>query len=177
MANVAKKQEAKRRPVPATAKAGGVSPFEALHKEIDRLFDDFSDGFRPWFQRLWDKEPSQTYRSAWKFAAPAIDVAEKDNAWEVAAELPGMDEKDIEVTVSEGLLTIKGETTEEKEEKDKRYHLSERHHGSFERTLSLPQGVAADKISAAFDKGVLTVTLPKTAESKAKQRKIAVKTK
>ena len=91
-------------------------------------------------------------------AAPAVDIAEKDNAYEVTAELPGMDEKNIEVNVANGKLTIKGEKQEEKEEKKKDYYLHERHFGSFQRSFRVPEGVDADKIDAHFKKGVLTVT-------------------
>jgi HSP20 family protein len=108
--------------------------------------------------------------------APAIDIAEKGTAYELTAELPGMDDKGIEVTVSDNVLSIKGEKKEEKEQKDKNYHLSERRYGSFQRSFDLPTGVDAAKIEAQFAKGVLTVTLPKTAEAQKKQRKIDVKT-
>jgi HSP20 family protein len=93
----------------------------------------------------------------------------------VTAELPGMDEKNIEVKVSNGDLLIKGEKEEEKEEKKKDYYLQERHFGSFERRFRVPEGVDADKIEASFKKGVLTVTLPKTAEAQKAEKKIAVK--
>jgi HSP20 family protein len=105
---------------------------------------------------------------------PTVDIAEKNSAYEVTAELPGMDEKDIEVTFSDGVLTIKGEKKEEKEEKDKDYYLSERRFGSFQRTLRVPQGVDADKISATVKNGVLTVTMPKTAEAQKRQKSIPI---
>jgi HSP20 family protein len=88
---------------------------------------------------------------------PAVDVVESEKAYEITAELPSMDEKNIEVKVTEGSLTIKGEKQDEKEEKQKDYYLQERHFGSFE----LPESVDADKIEAAFKKGVLTIKLPK----------------
>ena len=91
-----------------------------------------------------------------------------------AAELPGMDEKNIEVKVVNGNLTIKGEKQEEKEEK-KDYYLHERHFGSFERSFEVPDGVDADKIEASFKKGVLTVTLPKKPEAQKPEKKIEVK--
>jgi len=86
-----------------------------------------------------------------------------------------MSESDIEVTVAKGMLTLKGEKKEEREEKEKNYYFSERRFGSFQRSFHLPDGVNPDKIEARFDKGVLTVTLPKTAEAAKRQRKIAVK--
>jgi len=106
---------------------------------------------------------------------PAVDVIESENAYEVTAELPGMDEKNIEVKVANGFLTIKGEKQEEKEEKKKDYYLQERSFGSFERSFGLPEGVDADKIQASFKKGVLTVMLPKKPEAQKPAKKIEVK--
>jgi HSP20 family protein len=109
-------------------------------------------------------------------ATPAVDIVEKDNAYEVAAELPGMDEKKIEAKLDNGGLTIKGEKQEEKEEKRKGYHLQERRFGSFERYVAIPEGVDSDKIEANFKKGVLTVKLPKKPEAQKPAKKIDVKT-
>ena len=106
---------------------------------------------------------------------PAVDVVESEKAYEITAELPGMDEKNIEVKVAEGGLTIKGEKQEEKEEKKKDYYLHERHFGSFERSFDVPESVDADKIEASFKKGVLTVTLPKKPEAQKPAKKIEVK--
>jgi len=108
---------------------------------------------------------------------PAVDLAEKDGAYEITAELPGMEEKDIDVQFSDGMLTIKGEKREEKQEKKKDYHLSERHFGSFRRSFRVPEGVEPNKITAEFKNGVLSLTLPKSAQTKKKERKIAVKAK
>ena len=106
---------------------------------------------------------------------PAIDIAESEKGYEIKAELPGMDEKGIEVKVTDGSLTIKGEKQEEKEEKEKDYYLQERRYGSFERSFELPDSVDPDKIEASFKKGVLTVTLPKKAEAQKPAKKIEVK--
>jgi HSP20 family protein len=161
----------------ATAPASRAAwPFESLHREIDRLFEEFDRGFglspfrRPHLdiERFWRREPLLA-------AAPAVDVAEKDKEYEITAELPGMDESNIEVKLSNGMLTITGEKKEEKEEKKKDYYLSERRYGSFERSFQLPEGVDADKIEAKFTKGVLKVVLPKTAEAQKSVKKIAVK--
>ena len=148
-------------------------PFEALRKEVDRLFDDFGDDFwrRP-FRSLAQLEPVWSRKLA---ATPAVDVSETDKAYEIAAELPGMDEKNIEVNVADGGLTIKGEKKEEKEEKQKDYYVSERRYGSFERYFALPESVDASKIEATFKNGVLKVTLPKTAEAQKPAKKIDVK--
>jgi HSP20 family protein len=117
-------------------------------------------------------------RAALAASAPAVDVVEKETAYEITAELPGMDEKNIELTVADDMLTIKGEKREEREEKKKDYYLSERRFGSFERSFRLPEGVESDKVEASFKKGVLTVTLPKTpeAQKKSKEKKISIKT-
>jgi HSP20 family protein len=109
-------------------------------------------------------------------ATPAVDVVESEKAYEVTAELPGMDEKNIEVKLSNGNLTIRGEKQEEKEEKKKDYYLQERHFGSFERSFQVPEGVDANKIEAIFTKGVLKVTLPKKAEAQKPEKKIEIKT-
>jgi HSP20 family protein len=160
----------------ATSTLQAWRPFESLHREIDRLFEDFGrDLWRTPFRRSYfDMEPFWRRELSWS-ATPSVDIAEKDKAYEVTAELPGMDEKDIEVKVVNGVLTIKGEKQEEKEEKKKDYYLQERRFGSFERSFRVPEGVDADKIEAAFKKGVLTVSLPKTAEAQKAEKKITVK--
>jgi HSP20 family protein len=107
--------------------------------------------------------------------APVVDVAERENEYEITAELPGMEEKDIELTVSDDVLKIRGERKEEKEEKNKDYHISERRYGSYQRSFRLPEGVDDSKIEAKFKNGLLTVTLPKTAEAQKKSKKIEVK--
>jgi HSP20 family protein len=151
-------------------------PVEGLRREIDRLFDDFGVGFwrSPFRRSMFAAEPFRRRELSWT-AAPAVDVTESDKAYEVTADLPGMDEKNIEVKVVNGNLTIKGEKQEEKEEKKKDYYLHERHFGSFERSFEVPDGVDADKIEASFKKGVLTVTLPKKPEAQKPAKKIEVK--
>jgi HSP20 family protein len=151
------------------------SPFASLHREIDQLFDAFDGGFwRSPFRRSMF-EPSWQREIAWA-AAPAVDIAETDKSYEISAELPGMDEKNIEVKLVNGDLRIQGEKQEEKEEKKKDYYLHERQFGSFERCFSVPEGVDADKIEASFKKGVLKVTLPKKPEAVKPEKKIEVKT-
>lgn len=140
-------------------------PFRSLQKEIDRVFEDFGRG------ALW---PFGEGGQEMVRLTPSIDVSETDDAIEITAELPGVEEKDVEVTVSEGMLTIRGEKKAEKEEKKKDYHLIERSYGSFRRSVTLPAGIDADRVKASFDKGVLKVTVPKPAEIKAKTKKIAI---
>jgi HSP20 family protein len=151
-------------------------PFETLRREIDRLFEDFDGGmWRSRFPRsMFDLQPLWSRESSWA-ATPAVDITETDKAYEITAELPGMDEKNIEVKFAEGVLTIKGEKKEEKEERKKDYYLSERSYGSFQRSFQVPDGVDTDKIEAIFKKGVLTVALPKNAEAQKAAKKIDVK--
>ncbi len=148
-------------------------PFESLRREVDRLFEDFDRDFWRAPFRLFERPPLWQRETA--LAVPAVDIIEKEGAYEVTAELPGMDEKDIEVKLANGGLTIKGEKQEEKEEKRKDYHLHERTVGSFERYFTVPDGVDRDKIEASFKKGVLTVTLPKKPEAIKPEKKIEVK--
>jgi HSP20 family protein len=147
-------------------------PFESLRHEIDRLFEDFDRGFwRFPSPRLFDIEPF------WRrgVTAPAVDIVEREKDYQITAELPGMEEKDIELKVADDVMTIKGEKKEEREEKKKEYHLTERRYGAFRRSFSLPAGVDADKIEASFKKGVLTVTMPKKPEAIKAERKVEIK--
>ena len=107
--------------------------------------------------------------------SPRLDVSETDNGLEIVADLPGMDKKDINVSLEENLLTIKGEKNEEKESKGKHYHTLERRSGSFYRAIRLPVEVEKDKVEAAFKDGVLTLRLPKTKEAKKKVAQIEIK--
>jgi HSP20 family protein len=150
-------------------------PFESLRREVDRLFEDFDRGFwRSPFRSAFALEPFWRSELAWP-AAPAVDVTESDKAYEITADLPGMSEKDIEVKLAAGGLVIAGQKHEEKEEKKKDYYLNERRFGSFKRSFRVPENVEADKIEASFKNGVLTVTLPKTAQTQKAEKKIAVK--
>jgi HSP20 family protein len=106
---------------------------------------------------------------------PAVDRSEDEKVYKISAELPGIDAKDIDVSVSGGTLVLKGEKRQEKEEKDKNYHFSERAYGSFQRSFQLPSSVDRDKVAADFSKGVLTITLPKTAAAQKPQKKIEIK--
>jgi HSP20 family protein len=151
-------------------------PFDTFRQELDRLIDDFDTG--AWmspFRRSVFSLPRWSREFHFAGNAPAVDIVEKESFFEITAELPGMDEKNIEVQLANGGLTIKGEKKEEKEEKKKDYYLKERHYGSFERAFRIPEGVDAGKIEATFKNGILTVTLPKSAEAKQAEKKIAIK--
>jgi HSP20 family protein len=139
------------------------SPFMNLHRQVDRLFDDFTRGFGRFGE--WPELPSA-------MLTPMMDVTETEKEYEVTAELPGMEEKDVDITLAEGVLTIRGEKKTDHEEKAKDFHMVERHYGSFARSLQLPAGVDPAMIKAALDKGVLKVTIPK---KMADVKKIAVK--
>jgi HSP20 family protein len=133
-----------------------------LRREMDHLWEDFF-GPGPRAMRPWTEE--------W---LPAVDVAETSDKVTVKAEVPGMDPKEIDLSLVGDLLTIKGEKKSEREEQKESYHMVERSYGSFSRALRLPAAVDADKIEARYDKGVLTITCPKKEE--VKPRAITVKT-
>ena len=141
------------------------NPFAAMHTEMDRMLAQFFDE---------DRLPSLTngHRMVVRW-----DVAETDDAVKISADLPGLTEKDIDVSLADGVLTIKGErkTETETDEKDKHYHRVERSYGAFERAMSLPSDVDESKIAADFKNGVLELTLPKKPEAKKKAKKIQVK--
>jgi HSP20 family protein len=138
----------------------------SLFREIEKTFDDFSR-----------RGPLAGFAGLGEGAtAPKIDVSESKDGLEVTAELPGVDEKDIDVTLSNGVLTIRGEKKTERDEtdKDKNWHVSERRYGSFTRTITLPYDPDSSKVEAKFEKGVLRVRLPKPAEITKKEKKIAI---
>ncbi len=151
-------------------------PVESLRREIDRLFEDFDRDFwrAPLRSSLHDIEPLFRRGFSWG-ATPVVDIVDKTEAYEVIAELPGMDEKNIDVKLANGCLTIKGEKRDEKEEKKKDYYLHERSFGTFERSFALPDEVDTSRIEASFKKGVLTVTLPKKPEAVKPEKKIEIK--
>jgi HSP20 family protein len=109
---------------------------------------------------------------------PPTDITENDFELTLTAELPGLEQKDVEISIQDGMLLLRGEKTEERKEGDeKRYHLFERTYGAFQRAFTLPRTVDANKITAEFEKGVLKVHMPKTAEAQAKTRKIEIAAK
>jgi HSP20 family protein len=131
-----------------------------LRREMDRLWDDYFGSGRRGLQPLQAE------------FAPVVDVKETAEAVVVKAEVPGMDAKEINISVTGNVLTIEGEKKSEREDKEENYHLVERSYGSFSRSLTLPAAVDLDKIEAKYDQGVLTVTCPKKEEVKPKPIKI-----
>lgn len=140
-------------------------PFRSLWRDMDRLFDKFAH----------DYFPHSLARERAGAIMPAIDIKESEKEITVTAELPGMDEKDVDVSVSGGALTIRGEKKEEKEEKEENFYRMERSFGSFNRSISLPDGLDIDKAVADFKKGVLTVRIPRSKEAQAAIKKIRIK--
>ena len=149
---------------------------------MDHLFDDFMHGWHvPSFRaEPWKMDPFGDFPSLSRIHGDLLDVkfdvSDSGEAIEISADMPGMDDKDVELTLSEGILTIKGEKKTESEEKKKNYYSRERRFGSFTRSFRVPESVDESKITASFDKGVLQVALPKRPESKAKAKakKIAI---
>lgn len=133
----------------------------SLRREMDSLLNRF-------FGR---STLAETFGEEW---SPTMDVTESASNIVVKAELPGLEAKDLDLSVSGDMLTIKGEKKKEEEEKGEHYHYSERYYGSFQRSFRLPTTIQADKIEASFEKGVLRITLPKTEEAKKKEIRIKV---
>ncbi|HLF12487.1 MAG TPA: Hsp20/alpha crystallin family protein [Gammaproteobacteria bacterium] len=140
---------------------------ESLHRDMDRLFEGmWSEGIgSSSLPDLWARGEIM----------PQLDVTEDDKAFQVKIDLPGLDEKDVNVTLSDRVLTIRGEKKEEKETKEKDYYRRERAHGTFRRNIEIPAAVDTTKIDASFKKGVLTIQLPKTKEAQEKVTQIEVK--
>ena len=138
-----------------------VSPFLTLHREMNRLFDDVFNSFGT-TPALLGRLP------AW----PSVEVIASDKDIRVSAELPGLEEKDVEVLVDDDVLTLRGEKKAETEDKERRF--TERYYGRFERVIPLPFAVEEDKAEASFNNGVLTVTLPKSAKAEDKAKRIAI---
>jgi HSP20 family protein len=147
--------------------AGAWSPLASLRREMDRLFDEF--GTTRWplpgAMRLMAEMPP----------VPAMDLIETDGAYEITAELPGIDMKDVELKVTGDLLMLRGEKREEREQKDKDRHVSERRYGSFQRTLRLPPDADADRIEATSSNGILKITLPKSEKARAQEKRIEIR--
>jgi HSP20 family protein len=139
-------------------------PFTSFRREMDRLFDDFSRGW-PGMRATF---PSRDVFSALR---PSMDVAKTDREFEITAELPGLRENEVQVDVTNDILTVKDETKAEKEENDKNYHVVERSYGSFSRSLQLPPGIDPEQITATLSNGVLRVVVPKPAAGQSKRNR------
>lgn len=155
-----------RRNVPA-GRDYEAHPLDVFQREMNRLFDDLfkGSGLMPWAEEM---------ESLGAFS-PQVSMTEDDKAITVSAELPGMEEKDIEISLSKDSLTIKGEKKEENEQKGKEAYYMERSYGTFTRVLPIPREVNTEKAEASFKKGVLTITLPKLEKEKQSQKKVRIK--
>lgn len=150
-------------PVTSQDSQFGLAPFNVLRRQFDRLFDDFGAGaFTNW--------------SGNGHFMPQADYAETDKEIVITADLPGVDQKDVSITLENDVLTIRGEKRSQRDEKKERYQLAERSYGVFERAMSVPRGIDAEKIKASYEKGVLKVTLPKPAEMLAQRKQIPINT-
>jgi len=148
----------KRNELPEQWRRG--DPFDVLHREINELFDGYYRGFGGLGRRM--------------AGSAGFELSETDDEIRVKAELPGMDEKDISVELEENMLVIRGERKDEKETKKRNYHVSEMSYGGYHRSIPLPARIDREKAKARFRRGVLTLTLPKTDESKAERKRIPI---
>jgi HSP20 family protein len=162
-----------KKTVPSTPKP--MSHGETLRREIDCLFDEL----RPSAWQLPTTRSFFNYDIAslrdWQIS-PSVDFVEIGDAYELTVELPGLDVANVDVTVSEGMLAIKGEKKDEKQKHEGDYYVSERQYGSFQRMLKLPDGVEAEEIAASFAKGVLTIRLPKSPATQKSEKKVPIQT-
>jgi len=154
----------KRRPS-ALAREEEGHPFELLHRQMNQLFDDFfQDAGRGWMTSPLGRDDLR----------PDFEIEQGTDAITVTADLPGLEEKDIEVSLDENVLTVSGERSEETRDEKPNRVLSERRYGAFRRSFELPSGLDPDQVRAAFKRGVLTITIPRTPEAKAPSRRIPV---
>ena len=147
-----------------------ADPFSAFRGEMDRMFENFfGDRGLPELTtphaRLWGST---------EMLVPSMDIRETDDMVELTAELPGMEEKEVDLSIANGVLTLRGEKKYEHEDKDDNVHVMERRYGSFMRRFRLPETVNVDAIKADYDKGVLKVTMPKKEETKKPEKKIKI---
>ncbi len=148
----------------AIQKRDDLNPFEMQHQMMDEFFNE-PFGFKAMRRMLENQDNFM----------PGMDISESDKEIRISTDLPGLDEKDIQLTVENNRLTISGEKKFESEDKDRTYHRVERRYGSFSRTIELPEDVEVDKIDASFKKGVLIITIPKPAEVISQRKRIPIK--
>ena len=133
---------------------------DLFRRDITKIFDDF-----------FSLKPTDLFENQW---IPTLDMEEDDKTIHIKAEIPGIDEKDLKVTIEDNVLTLSGEKKEEKTEENKKYHYSERRFGSFSRSISLPEGIKSDKVKASFKKGILKIHIPKDESRESKKININV---
>lgn len=152
--------------LPSLYREGDRNPFVSLHREMNRLLDDV---FRSFDGRFPSFGSPSTFNGGW----PSVEISETDKELRVTAEMPGLEQKDVEVLLDNDVLTLRGEKRSEAEDSQKQF--SERYYGRFERRIHLGHEVEAEKVDAQFRNGVLTVTLPKTAMAQSQVKRIAIK--
>jgi len=152
--------------VPSVFRDGERDPFLSLHREVNRLFDDVFRGFG---SNLLAFNGASAVSGGW----PSVEISDGEKEIKVTAEVPGLEDKDIEVLLDDGVLTLKGEKRSETEDRDRQF--SERYYGRFERRIPVGYEVREDQVDARFKNGVLTVTLPKTEKAQSQVKRIAIK--
>lgn len=151
-------------------------PLGLLRDDIDVAFDRMFSNW-PFQSRALDVGPFAGTSVDNAAVQPRVDVSEEDDKFEIAAEVPGVDEKDISLTIKDDLLTLKGEKKSERKEEKKNFYMKERSYGSFVRSFRLPDSVKADKVRAKFANGVVTIVLPKDRKSAAKEKRVPIQSK
>ena len=185
---VEESQKKAQKPTATTSPPWGAGPLagslHSLRDEIDRAFEHAFHGWPTLFspaRSLWEWDPFRELHAPFGAAhgelAPRTDVSETDDAYRITIELPGVDEKNLEVTLTEDTLSVTGEKKSAREEKEEGRCLSERSYGLFRRMFRIPEDADAENVGADFANGILTVTVPRIPEAKEKTRRIAVKAK
>ncbi len=175
----AKKDEKASASTPVPARRDEWHPLSDLRAEMDHLIDTFFHRrpSTPTTRDAMNWDPFGWLERGYGLAAPHVDVTESDKGYKIVAELPGMDQKEVELELKDDVLTLSGEKKEEQEKEEKDYHLTERRFGSFRRSFRLPSEVDQNKVSADFKNGVLIIALPKTAKAQKPSKKIGIKSK
>lgn len=150
-----------------------ANPLFDLRNEIDTLFDRFFSGslLGPFGSAVREAQP---LRQRFGGVMPKVDVSESEREIHIVAELPGLKQEDVELNLEDDVLTLRGQTSDSREEKDKQYHLTERSYGRFERSFRLPETVDRERISANFGNGLLTITLPKSSKAQQSTKRIEI---
>jgi HSP20 family protein len=151
--------------LPIRREDSDLTVFNPVQQEINRVFDDFFSGFQ-WPMLVGGGK---------NVFEPSLDLTETEKELKITVELPGMDEKDIDLSLSQNTLTIKGEKREEKEDRTHGFYRVERSYGAFQRTIPVPCEIDSDKVEATFKKGVLSISLPKTEQERCHSKKINIK--
>ena len=161
-------EEIKKTEPAMSAARSHANPFAEMRREMDRVFDSFLGS-------SWMETPAFLgSRVGTEMASPSIDVRESPNEIVIEAELPGMMEKDVDISLKDGVLIIKGEKKSEREEKEDDYHLTERTYGRFQRSFRMPNTVDEDKVEAKLENGVIHLILPKRPEAVKAEKKIPI---